>query len=75
MVVGDADIERIAGELIAKHGPQAARVAAEQLNAMIDRNDIRGVLACTDVDRAFIEEHVARLGLQEQWLVCQLEAL
>ena len=42
MVVGDADIERIAGELIAKHGPQAARVAAEQLNAMIDRSDIRG---------------------------------
>lgn len=38
-------------------------------------NDIRGVLACTDVDRAFIEEHVARLGLQEPWLVCQPEAL
>ena len=38
-------------------------------------NDIRGVLVCTDVDRAFIEEHVARLGLQEQWLVCQPEAL
>ena len=37
-------------------------------------NDIRGVLACTDVDRAFIEEHVARLGLREQWLVCQPEA-
>ena len=42
MVVGDADIERIAGELIARHGPQAARIAAEQLNAMIDRGDIRG---------------------------------
>ena len=42
MAVGDADIERIAGELIAQHGPQAARVAAEQLNVMIDRNDIRG---------------------------------
>ena len=42
MVVGDADIERIAGELIAQHGPQAARVAAEQLNAMIDRNDTSG---------------------------------
>jgi hypothetical protein len=37
-------------------------------------NDIRGVLACTDVDRAFIEEHFTRLGLQEPWLVCQPEA-
>ena len=37
--------------------------------------DIRFILACTDVDRAFIEEHVARLGLREQWLVCQSEAL
>jgi hypothetical protein len=42
MAVGDADIERIASELIAKHGAQAARVAAERLNEMIDRNDIRG---------------------------------
>jgi hypothetical protein len=42
MAVGDADIERIASELIAKHGPQAARVAAEQLNRMIDRNDVHG---------------------------------
>jgi len=42
MVVGDADTERIAGELIVKHGPQAARVAAERLNAMIDRNDLQG---------------------------------
>ncbi len=42
MVVRDADIERIARELIAKHGPDAARVAAEQLNNMIDRNDTDG---------------------------------
>ncbi len=33
-------------------------------------NDIRGVLACTDVDRGFIEEHVARLGLGAQWAEC-----
>jgi hypothetical protein len=48
MVVGDADIERIAGELIVKHGPQAARVAADRLNAMIDSNDLRGrdIWAC-----------------------------
>jgi hypothetical protein len=38
-------------------------------------NDIRSVLVCTDVDRAFIEEHVTRMGLQEPWLVCQPEAL
>jgi len=42
MVVGDTEIERIARELIAKHGPDAARVAAEQLNDMIDRNDAEG---------------------------------
>jgi hypothetical protein len=42
MVVGDADIERIAGELIARHGPRAARVAAERLNVMIDSNDFQG---------------------------------
>jgi len=48
MVVGNADIERIAGELIVKHGPQAARVAAERLNAMIDCNDLGGrdIWAC-----------------------------
>ena len=42
MVVGDADIERIASELIARHGPRAARVAAERLNVMIDSNDTHG---------------------------------
>ncbi len=42
MAAEDADFERIARELIAKHGPDAARVAAEQLNTMIDRNDIDG---------------------------------
>ncbi len=33
--------------------------------------DIRFMLACTDVNRAFIEEHVARLGLGPQWAECQ----
>src|SRR5947207_653803 len=42
MVAEDAEIERIARELIAKHGPDAARVAAERLNNMIDRNDAEG---------------------------------
>ena len=36
-------------------------------------NDVRGILAVVDVDRAFIGEHVARLGLQEPWLACQPE--
>ena len=36
--------------------------------------DIRYMLACTEVDRRFIEMNVARLGLREQWLVCQPEA-
>ncbi|MEO6785750.1 MAG: hypothetical protein ABI318_06420 [Chthoniobacteraceae bacterium] len=34
--------------------------------------DIRFILACTDVDRGFIEEHVARLGLGVQWAESQL---
>ena len=48
MVVRDADIERIARELIAKHGRDAARVAAAQLNDVIDRNDTNGreIWAC-----------------------------
>jgi hypothetical protein len=48
MVIDDADLDRMAGELIATHGPQAARVATGQLNAMIDRDDIGGreVWAC-----------------------------
>jgi hypothetical protein len=37
--------------------------------------DIQNILRLVDVDRAFIEAHVARLGLREQWLVCQPKAL
>ncbi len=33
--------------------------------------DIRFMLACTDVDRPFIESHIARLGLGPQWAECQ----
>ena len=29
------------------------------------------MLAVTDMDRSFIEMNVERLGLREQWLVCQ----
>ena len=48
MPVKDAEIERIARELLAEHGARAARIAAEQLNEMIDRNNIRGrdIWAC-----------------------------
>jgi hypothetical protein len=42
MVVNDAEIDRIARDMIARHGPQAARVASERLNERIDRNDVRG---------------------------------
>ncbi len=42
MVGSDAEIERIAREMIATHGSGAARAAAEQLNQMIDRNNIPG---------------------------------
>jgi len=33
--------------------------------------DIQNILDLMEVDRPFIEEHVDRLGLREQWLVCQ----
>lgn len=48
MVVHDAEVERLACEMIARHGQHAARVAAERLNDMIDRNNIPGrdVWAC-----------------------------
>jgi hypothetical protein len=42
MVVHDAEIDRLARELIAQHGPRAARVAAERLNEMIDRSNVPG---------------------------------
>ncbi len=42
MVVTDAEIERLARDMIAQHGPRAARAAAERLNEMIDRNNIPG---------------------------------
>ena len=42
MLVADAEVERLAGEMIARHGARAARVAAERLNDMIDRNNIPG---------------------------------
>jgi hypothetical protein len=33
--------------------------------------DVRFIVAATPVDRAFLEEEIARLGLQEQWRRCQ----
>ena len=33
--------------------------------------DIQNILRLVDVDRAFIEAHVERLGLRDQWLACQ----
>jgi hypothetical protein len=48
MVVSDAEVERLARDMIAQHGPRAARVAAEKLNEMIDRDNVRAgeVWAC-----------------------------
>ena len=37
--------------------------------------DIRGICEVVELDLAMIEEHVARLGLREQWLVCQTKRL
>jgi hypothetical protein len=48
MVVADAEIERLAREMIATHGRRAAPMATERLNEMIDRNNSPGrdVWAC-----------------------------
>jgi hypothetical protein len=42
MVRNEAETENIAREMIARHGPDAARKAIERLNTMIDRNNIPG---------------------------------
>ncbi len=36
--------------------------------------DIRFMLACTEVDRTFLDGQVARLGLRDQWDECQRPA-
>jgi hypothetical protein len=48
MVVSDAEIDRLARDMISRHGRRAARVAAETLNEMIDRDNVRAgeVWAC-----------------------------
>ena len=47
-MVASTEIERLARDMIARHGDRAARVAAETLNEMIDRDNVRGrdVWAC-----------------------------
>ena len=48
MLVTDAEIDRMAREMIARYGSRAAEQAAERLNDMIDRDNIRGrdIWAC-----------------------------
>jgi hypothetical protein len=48
MIVSDAHVDRLAREMIARHGARAALAAAERLNEMIDRNNWRGrdIWAC-----------------------------
>lgn len=48
MLVTDAEIDRMAREMIAKHGARAAEQAAERINEMIDRDNARGrdIWAC-----------------------------
>jgi hypothetical protein len=35
------------------------------------QRDIKGICEVVEIDRAMIETNVERLGLREQWLVCQ----
>jgi hypothetical protein len=37
-------------------------------------DDIRGMMKFENLDLRFIEVHVERLGLREQWLACQSAA-
>jgi len=48
MVVTDAEIDRMAREMIARYGRHAAQKSVERLNEMIDRDNVRGrdVWAC-----------------------------
>ena len=63
MVVYDAEVERLAREMIAQHGPQAARAAAERLNEMIDRHNIPG----RDVWACVVHAIHERLGSGPVW--------
>ncbi len=48
MVVRDSEIDHLARDMIAQHGERAARVAAEKLNEVLDRDNVRAaeVWAC-----------------------------
>ena len=48
MAVKEIEIERIARDMIERHGRRAPQVAIERLNDMIDRNNTRGrdIWAC-----------------------------
>ena len=35
------------------------------------QRDIRFMIACTELDHAFLDAQIERLGLREQWLKCQ----
>jgi hypothetical protein len=63
MLVSDAEVERLAREMIATHGPRAARAAAERLNEMIDRNNIPG----RDVWACVVQAIHARQGSGPAW--------
>jgi len=58
MVVSDAEIARMAGEMIEKYGAQAPRLATERLNEMIDRGNKTG----RDIWACVVHEIHDRLG-------------
>ena len=35
------------------------------------QRDIRFMVACTELDRSFLDAQIERLGLREQWAMCQ----
>ncbi len=63
MVVHDAEVERLAGDMIARHGANAARVAAQRLNEMIDRNNVPG----RDIWACVVHEIHQRQGSGPVW--------
>lgn len=70
MLATDSEIDRMARELIARHGSRAARVAAERLNEMLDRGNVRGrdIWACVvRVIHERLGTGPARSGTPDPW--------
>ena len=67
----DSEIDRLARDLIARHGLHAARVAAQRLNEMIDRNHLRD----RDIWACVVHLIHERQGVDPVRAECSVQAL